>query len=418
MPIVALILATDSGERMKTDLPPALHPVLGDPALLWVLRALPPSVAGVVVAGPRDARQMADALASWQAQGLLPCPASGVASAPGSEVQAAAEELDRLGASQVLVVSGAAPLLRSSLLERLAASEGMRTADEQAAHAPCPCLVPWKALKQALAEGKRSWMQAVESLVPATGGPCAPEERMELVSRTILAALQAEARDRVNAAWLEAGVTFMDPATTWVGPRVSLGEDVVLEPGVRLEGDTRVAAGVRIGQGSIVRDSHVGPGVDIRPYCVIQSSEIGAGARIGPFAHLREGSRLEDEVHVGNFVETKKTILHMGAKANHLSYLGDAEVGERTNLGAGFISCNYDGFQKHRTVIGKDAFVGSDCQLVAPVTVGDGAILGAGSTITEDVPAGALALTRAPLVVKEDAARRLREKLRAKRGWS
>jgi bifunctional UDP-N-acetylglucosamine pyrophosphorylase/glucosamine-1-phosphate N-acetyltransferase len=125
---------------------------------------------------------------------------------------------------------------------------------------------------------------------------------------------------------------------------------------------------------------------------------------------------LEPGVHLGNFVETKKTTLRAGAKANHLSYLGDTEVGERTNIGAGLITCNYDGFNKHRTRIGRDVFVGSDCQLVAPVTLGDGCVIGAGSTITADVPAGALALTRAPMVVKEGAADRLRQKLRAQKG--
>jgi bifunctional UDP-N-acetylglucosamine pyrophosphorylase/glucosamine-1-phosphate N-acetyltransferase len=182
-----------------------------------------------------------------------------------------------------------------------------------------------------------------------------------------------------------------------------------------LEGRVRVGEGTRIGQGCVIRDSEIGPEVELKPYCVVQRSSIGRGAQVGPFAHLREGSQLEEGVHMGNFVETKKALLRAGAKASHLSYLGDAEVGERTNIGAGFISCNYDGFSKHRTVIGRDVFVGSDCQLVAPVNIGDGSLIGAGSTITEDIPAGALALTRAPLVVKEGAAERLREKLRAKR---
>jgi bifunctional UDP-N-acetylglucosamine pyrophosphorylase/glucosamine-1-phosphate N-acetyltransferase len=142
---------------------------------------------------------------------------------------------------------------------------------------------------------------------------------------------------------------------------------------------------------------------------------VGPGCILGPFAHLREGTRLEAGVHLGNFVETKKAHLHAGAKANHLSYLGDAEVGARSNIGAGLITCNYDGFSKHATRIGEDVFVGSDCQLVAPVSVGDGAIIGAGSTIAADVPAGALALTRAPLVLKEGGAGRLREKQKARK---
>jgi bifunctional UDP-N-acetylglucosamine pyrophosphorylase/glucosamine-1-phosphate N-acetyltransferase len=176
-----------------------------------------------------------------------------------------------------------------------------------------------------------------------------------------------------------------------------------------------VEAGASVGQGCVVTDSRIGAGAEIRPYCVVDRSEVGPGCLVGPFAHLREGSRLESGVHVGNFVETKKTTLHSGAKANHLSYLGDAEVGGGSNIGAGFISCNYDGFNKHRTRIGANVFVGSDCQLVAPVQVGDGAIIGAGSTITADVPAGALVFTRAPLVCKEGYADSLREKQKARR---
>jgi len=186
-----------------------------------------------------------------------------------------------------------------------------------------------------------------------------------------------------------------------------------MAPGVRLVGRVEVGQGTRVGQGSVLTDCRIGEQVEIRPYCVIDRSDVDGGCQLGPFAHLREGSRLEQGVHVGNFVETKKTTLRRGAKANHLSYLGDAEVGERTNIGAGFITCNYDGFNKHRTVIGQDVFVGSDTQLVAPVTLGDGSIIGAGSTITGNVPPGALALTRAALVLKEGAAARLRQKQKA-----
>lgn len=174
-----------------------------------------------------------------------------------------------------------------------------------------------------------------------------------------------------------------------------------------------VGDGSRVGDGSVATDCAIGARVEIKPYCVLNRSQVGDGAQVGPFAHLREGSVLEADVHLGNFVETKKTVLRRGAKANHLSYLGDAEVGERTNVGAGLITCNYDGFNKHRTVIGKDVFVGSDCQLVAPITLGDGCLIGAGSTLTEDVPAEALALTRAPLTVRPLGATRLRERLKA-----
>ena len=407
MSLVALILAADPGERLKSSLPNALHPVLGDPSLLWVLRALPPDVSATVIAAPRPGGSVEEALAQWQLQGLLPCPCTLVEAAAGQEVQAAADELNRLGATKILLVSGATPLLKPSTLAMLAASEGMRLPSEQ----PTPACLPWKDLETAVIRGACTWMQAAAGLPSAAS--CAPEELLGLGSRQAQAALQALARTQLNDRWMDAGVSFLDPASTVVGPRVQLAADVVLEPGVCLEGGTTVAGGTRIGQGSVLRNSRIGRDADIRPYCVIQGSKVGAGARIGPFAHLREGSVLEERVHVGNFVETKKAILRTGAKANHLSYLGDAEVGERTNLGAGFISCNYDGFRKHRTIIGRDAFVGSDCQLVAPVTIGDGAMLGAGSTITEDIPPDALALTRAPLVVKKGAAGRLREKLRA-----
>ncbi len=241
---------------------------------------------------------------------------------------------------------------------------------------------------------------------------CDAAELTTLSTRSDQAELQAHARERLNRRWLDEGVTFLDPASTRVGPRATLARDVLLEPMVRLEGAVAVGEGTRIGQGSVIRDCIIADDVEIRPYCVLQQAKVSRGVKLGPFAHLREGSILCEDVHVGNFVETKKALLHAGAKANHLSYLGDAEVGERTNIGAGFISCNYDGFSKHRTVIGRDVFVGSDVQLVAPVALGDGAVIGAGSTITTDVPADALALARAPLVVKEGAAGRLREKLR------
>jgi bifunctional UDP-N-acetylglucosamine pyrophosphorylase/glucosamine-1-phosphate N-acetyltransferase len=215
---------------------------------------------------------------------------------------------------------------------------------------------------------------------------------------------------------MDQGVTFLDPDSALVGPRAVLGRDAVVAPGARLAGAVTVGRGTQVGQGCVLTDCSLGEDVELRPYCVLDRASVADRCVLGPFAHLREGSVLEPGVHLGNFVETKKTTLRAGAKANHLSYLGDTEVGERTNIGAGLITCNYDGFNKHRTRIGRDVFVGSDCQLVAPVTLGDGCVIGAGSTITADVPAGALALTRAPMVVKEGAADRLRQKLRAQKG--
>jgi bifunctional UDP-N-acetylglucosamine pyrophosphorylase/glucosamine-1-phosphate N-acetyltransferase len=286
--------------------------------------------------------------------------------------------------------------------------------------------LPWAPLKAALArltngnaQGEYYLTDAVVDLagqVQVAVALCDPAELMGMNSRRDQAHLQAHARDRINGAWMDQGVTFLDPDSALVGPRAVLGRDAVVAPGARLAGAVTVGRGTQVGQGCVLTDCSLGEDVELRPYCVLDRASVADRCVLGPFAHLREGSVLEPGVHLGNFVETKKTTLRAGAKANHLSYLGDTEVGERTNVGAGLITCNYDGFNKHRTRIGRDVFVGSDCQLVAPVTLGDGCVIGAGSTITADVPAGALALTRAPMVIKAGAADRLRQKLRAQKG--
>jgi bifunctional UDP-N-acetylglucosamine pyrophosphorylase/glucosamine-1-phosphate N-acetyltransferase len=242
---------------------------------------------------------------------------------------------------------------------------------------------------------------------------CDPQCLLRVKTRRDLVQAQAIAKKHIVEGWLDSGVAFSDPDSAHIGPRVRMApKGVVIEPNVRLEGEIVVGEGTTIGQGVIVRDAKLGAGVEVRPYCVIDSSIVGDGAKIGPFAHLRLGTLLDSDVHLGNFVETKKAHMRAGAKANHLSYLGDCEVGEKTNVGAGCITCNYDGFNKHRTVIGKNVFVGSDCQLVAPVTVGDGALLAAGTTLTKDVPKDALVLTRPETTIKEGSAERLRAKLR------
>ncbi|MGA3133147.1 MAG: Clp protease N-terminal domain-containing protein [Terracidiphilus sp.] len=192
-----------------------------------------------------------------------------------------------------------------------------------------------------------------------------------------------------------AGVTITRPETCVIDPDVEVAPGTVIEPFVQLLGRTRVGAGCRIRSFSVIENCTLGNGVLIRQSCVLEDSTIADGAQIGPFAHLRPGSEIGENAHVGNFVETKKTRLGKGAKASHLTYLGDAEIGEGTNIGAGTITCNYDGVNKNITRIGKGAFIGSDSTLVAPVNVGDGAYIGAGSCITKNVPADALAIGRA-----------------------
>ena len=203
-----------------------------------------------------------------------------------------------------------------------------------------------------------------------------------------------------------AGVSLIDPDRTYVDVQVKVGRDPIIEPGSMLIGDTEIGEETRIGAGSRVQDSRIDNGTVILPYCVITSARIGRNCRIGPFAHLRPGTILDEEARLGNFVETKKTQMGRGSKANHLTYLGDTEVGRGVNIGAGTITCNFDGAAKHRTIIEDEVFIGSDTQLVAPVRLKRGAFVGAGSTITKDVPAYALALTRNRQTVKENWARR------------
>jgi bifunctional UDP-N-acetylglucosamine pyrophosphorylase/glucosamine-1-phosphate N-acetyltransferase len=216
-----------------------------------------------------------------------------------------------------------------------------------------------------------------------------------------LVALDATLRAGSASRLMAEGVTIFRPETCTIDAEVEVAADTVIEPFVQLLGSTRIGAGCLIRSYTVIENCTLGSGVLIRQSSVLTDSTVADGAKIGPFAHLRPGSEIGENAHVGNFVETKKTKLGKGAKANHLSYLGDTEVGERTNIGAGVITCNYDGVHKHATRIGKNAFVGSDSTLVAPVTVGDGAYIGAGSCITKDVPENSLAVARAQQIVKE-----------------
>ncbi len=455
MSTVAVILAAGLGTRMKSRLPKVLHPILGDPSLLWVLRTLPTGLGGAVVVVHHGKERVLAALEAWQKAGLLPSPVTtvdqGVPLGTGHALQACIPELDRLGASKAVILCGDVPLTSPATVYRLCAAEALLLAmDLQTPGAYGRVLqhsdgrlaglveakdatpeqlavqrvnggayaLPWPALRTALLGLKNDNAQreyyltdAVAAVAEGTAVAveiCDPEELAGMNSRYDQAALQAAAQRRIQRHWMTEGVSFLHPDSTLVGPRVSLGQDVLLEPGVRLEGFVQIAGDCRIGQGSVIAESTLGEGVEIRPYCIIERAQVGAGSKIGPFARLREGTDLAEGVHIGNFVETKKARLHRGAKANHLAYLGDTEIGEGTNVGAGVITCNYDGVNKHRTTIGRNVFIGSDTQLVAPVSIGDGALIGAGSTITRDVPADALALSRSPQTSREGGASKLR----------
>jgi bifunctional UDP-N-acetylglucosamine pyrophosphorylase/glucosamine-1-phosphate N-acetyltransferase len=197
-----------------------------------------------------------------------------------------------------------------------------------------------------------------------------------------------------NEELMAAGVTLIDPATTYIDPDVDVGPDTVIHPGVVLEGQTRIGAACEIQAHVRISDSEIGDRVNVNNFCVIVGARVADGVSIGPFAHLRPDSVVSEGAKVGNFVELKKTSLGPGSKVNHLSYLGDATIGANVNVGAGTITCNYDGEKKHETVIEDGAFIGSDSQLIAPVRVGKGAYVAAGSSITEDVPPAALGIAR------------------------
>ncbi len=253
-----------------------------------------------------------------------------------------------------------------------------------------------------------------------------PAEVEGVNDRVQLAAMESIARRQATDRWMREGVSMEDPAHVRIEDGVTLARDVTLGADVELRGASVVGTGVRIGKGTILTDVVVDEGATVGPYVVAERVRIGAGAlvraftvvagynekrphlttardivdvgpgaKVGPFTHLRQAARLEADVHVGNFVELKNTTMHPGAKANHLAYLGDAEIGRRSNIGAGVITCNYDGFAKHKTTIGEGAFVGTDSHLVAPVKVGDGAYVATGTTVTKDVPADGLAIGRA-----------------------
>ena len=226
-------------------------------------------------------------------------------------------------------------------------------------------------------------VQQVESLLGAN-------------DRRELARLEAIMNQRLIERIMRNGVTVVDPEATYIGPRVRVGADSVILPGCQIQGVVRIGKGCRIGPGAVISNARIGDRVEIRAYSVLEDCRVGAGAMVGPFARLRPGTELLADVHIGNFVEVKKSRIGKGSKANHLSYLGDSTIGSGVNVGAGTITCNYDGVNKYQTIIEDEVFIGSDSQLVAPVRVKKGAYIGAGTTVTADVPSLALAITRAP----------------------
>jgi bifunctional UDP-N-acetylglucosamine pyrophosphorylase / glucosamine-1-phosphate N-acetyltransferase len=220
-----------------------------------------------------------------------------------------------------------------------------------------------------------------------------PDEIRGINSRSELAALSRAVRDEKTTELMAAGVTIEDPATAYIDRDVTIGADTIVHPGVSIEGRTTIGAGCEIHSGARIVDSQIGDRVTVFNHCVITNARLAADVKVGPFAHLRNDADVRANARVGNFVELKKTVLGAGSKSMHLAYLGDATIGEKVNIGAGTITCNYDGKNKNQTVIEDGAFIGSDTQLIAPVTIGAGAYVGSGTTIRASVPPGALAVS-------------------------
>ena len=443
----AVVLAAGSGTRMKSAFPKVMHPIAGRPMISYPLEALNPlaPASTIVVVGPHMG-DVAQVVAP--AETVVQDPPLGT----GDAVRAAMRALDGRLAPQgaiedVLVLYGDTPFLATETLSGLLTERrrtaaavlvaGMRPVDpspygrfvlaadgalerivEAADASPEEqaiglvnggiMVIEARRLDDFL-DGLRSdnakgefYLTDIVAIARRKGLSCRAvelpaEELLGINTRAELAEAEAAMQRRLRRAAMEAGVTLVAPETVFLSADTQLACDVVIEPNVTF------GPGVTVGEGA-----------RIRSFSHLEGATVGAGAIVGPFARLRPGAILEEEVHVGNFVEVKAARLGARAKANHLSYIGDSEVGARTNIGAGAITCNYDGVNKSRTIIGEGAFIGSNTAFVAPVTVGDGAIVAAGSVITRDIPADALSIARAQQVDKPGRAAEIRARLRRK----
>lgn len=452
LPLSIIILAAGQGKRMRSSLPKVLQPLAGEPLLAHVLRVatrLAPSAIHIVHGhGGERVRSAFERLASPGPQWVQQREQLGTGHAVLQAMPGIAED------EQVLVLFGDVPLLRAETLERLRLSAGrgvalltalpadptgygrivrdrrgrvVRIVEERDASeaqrrlrevntgvlvAPAGALRRWLgALKPRNAQGEY-YLTDVIALAVREGLPVRPlaledaSEALGINDKAQLAQAEAEYRRRRAVELMARGVTIVDPARIDLRGEIEAGSDVLLDINVVLEGPVHLGEGVRIGAHCVVSRATIGDGSVLEPHCVVQDARIGADCRIGPFARLRPGTELARGARIGNFVEIKNSRIGERSKVNHLSYIGDAEVGHDVNVGAGTITCNYDGADKWPTRIGDQAFIGSGSMLVAPVTIGAGATVGAGSTITADAPAGKLTLARARQVTIAEWQRR------------
>ena len=438
MPLSVVILAAGQGKRMASDLPKVLQPLAGRPLLAHVVataRSLAPDAIHVVHG--HGAEKVRAAIAGADIRWSLQAEQKGTGHAVVQAMPAIPDD------HTVLVLYGDVPLIRPATLEDLVARSGPKVLALLSARLADPAgygrvvrdtagrvarIVEDKDANHkeraigeintgvlAASAGKlRGWLGALKAdnsqaeyyltdcIGAAVRDGCAVEavvaetaaEVLGVNDKLQLAEAEAAHRRERAAELMRAGVTVVDPARIDIRGEVSCGRDVVLDVNVILEGKVRLGNRVKIGANSVLRDCEIGDDSEVRVNSLVEGAVTGAGCIIGPFARLRPGTRLADSVHIGNFVEVKNSEIGAGSKANHLTYLGDTTVGSKVNVGAGTVTCNYDGVNKHRTTIGDGAFIGSGSMLVAPVTVGEEATIGAGSTITKPAPAAKLTIER------------------------
>jgi bifunctional UDP-N-acetylglucosamine pyrophosphorylase / glucosamine-1-phosphate N-acetyltransferase len=461
---VVIVLAAGKGTRLKSDVAKVLHPVGGRPLVEHVVHAcLPLKTPEILVVVGFQADAVAAAVTPLGAETVVQNPQRGT----GHAVQAARRSIRR-SAKYAVVVPGDAPLLRTetlstlinahrsggaaaailtanladptgygrvirknddsvaAIIEESAASEEQRAIQEVNSSIYCftleklwPCLAalkPENVHKELYLTDVIALLNERHERVLAVIAPDA-NEILGCNTRESLADVDRIFRRRKASELMNSGAMIYLPETVVADAGVTIGRDTVIEPGVQLLGTTKIGERCQIRSGSIIENSRIDDGVIIEAHCVIVESRLAKGTHVGPFARLRPGADLREGARVGNFVEVKNSTVHEGAKVPHLTYLGDASVGAGSNIGAGTITCNYDGVHKNPTTIGKGVFIGSDTALVAPIRIGDGAYVAAGSTITENVPADALAIARGRQVIKPGWAKaRRRELAKAAKG--
>ena len=442
-----VILAAGMGKRMNSDLPKVLHPLAGKSLLGHVVdtaRTLDPQRL-VVVYGHGGEQVQAAFAGQTDVQWALQSPQLGTGHAVAQAVPMLVDDVP------TLILYGDVPLVKASTLQRLAeAAKGgklallsqhvadptgygrvvrdaagnvSRIVEQKDADAEtlkinevntgilvCPTrpLKRWlTALKNDNAQGEYYLTDVIAAAVAdgtgvVTAHPDAEWETLGVNSKTQLAFLERRHQRNLADRLTDSGVMLADPDRIDIRGTLECGRDVSIDVGCVFEGTVRLGKGVKIGPNCVLKDCTLADGTQVQAMSVIDSAEVGAQGRIGPFARLRPGTKLGEDSHIGNFVELKNASTGTGSKINHLSYVGDAEIGSRVNIGAGTITCNYDGVNKHKTIIEDDVFVGSDSQLVAPVTVRRGATLAAGTTLTREAPADSLTLSRVPQTTKSD----------------